>query len=403
MRGPLWPLTARGTVLFLAGLVITVVGLRIGLDAVVFAGVVLALLVLSCLVVVWFGGAAGAVQHRVSPDVSAVGEKIEVAATWTPGAAPAGLTRWSERVPTGLAGRANGIVTRADQRIDRVTIRYELTGTARGDHSVGPLRVGLVDALGLARRMPTVGEAFSVLVGPEVHELPSLSEAAGESGGAHSALSPRAVEGADNLIARPYVPGDSLRRVHWRATAHRDELMVRQEEFESTPRATVIIDRVRPHQTGGRSAAADLEAVLAGAISVVVRLVRDGYAVALTDTSGTALVPDIADEDGIRSALAVLARLQSVHAAARVSPMAAELGPVVLLTAGRVDAAVDSTGSVAARSSLPVLLAVGPAVSGIERAAARGWRTGVVAESGAPALRAAWARAIGAEVTHGGS
>lgn len=400
MRVPLWPLTPRGTVLFVVGLVIAVVGLRIGLDAVIYAGVALALLVLSSLAILWFGGAAGAVQHRVLPDVSAVGEKIEIAATWSAGSAPAGLTRWSEHVPTGLAGRASGIVTPNDQRIDRVTIRYELTGTARGDHSVGPLRVGLVDALGLARRMPTMGEAFSVLVGPEVHELASLSEAAGESGGTHSAMSPRAVEGADNLIARPYTPGDSLRRVHWRATAHRDELMVRQEEFESTPRATVIIDRVRQPGTG-RSASTDLETALAAAISVVVRLVRDGYAVTLTDTSGSTLVADIADEDGIRSALAVLARLQSVHAAVRVAPMAAELGPVVLITAGRVDAAVDATGSIAARSSLPVLLAVGAAGSGAERAAARGWRTSAVAEPGSTALRSAWARAVGVEVTRG--
>ena len=34
-----------------------------------------------------------------------------------------------------------------------------------------------------------------------------------------------------------------MRRIHWRATAHRDELMVRQEEQESTPEATVVLDR----------------------------------------------------------------------------------------------------------------------------------------------------------------
>ena len=80
-------------------------------------------------------------------------------------------------------------------------------------------------------------------VAPAVIDLPPLTNFAGEAGGTLHTTTNQLGQGADNLVARPYVPGDSMRRIHWRATAHRDELMVRQEEQESTPEASVVIDR----------------------------------------------------------------------------------------------------------------------------------------------------------------
>ena len=80
-------------------------------------------------------------------------------------------------------------------------------------------------------------------VAPAIVDLPPLTDFAGEAGGTLHTTTNQLGQGADNLVARPYVPGDSMRRIHWRATAHRDELMVRQEEQESTPEASVVLDR----------------------------------------------------------------------------------------------------------------------------------------------------------------
>ena len=39
-----------------------------------------------------------------------------------------------------------------------------------------------------------------------------------------------------------YLPGDAMKRLHWKATAHRGQLMVRQEEQQINPRAGVFLD-----------------------------------------------------------------------------------------------------------------------------------------------------------------
>ena len=55
--------------------------------------------------------------------------------------------------------------------------------------------------------------------------------------------------------ARPYQPGDSRRRVHWSATAHAGELMVRELERPSAEPVTltVVLPRTRRRRTGSPS------------------------------------------------------------------------------------------------------------------------------------------------------
>ena len=48
--------------------------------------------------------------------------------------------------------------------------------------------------------------------------------------------------GDDFYALRPYQVGDDLRRVHWPATAHNDELMIRQHELPWQERTTVLLD-----------------------------------------------------------------------------------------------------------------------------------------------------------------
>src|SRR5690606_1012528 len=108
-------------------------------------------------------------------------------------------------------------------------------------------------------------------------------------------------QGADNLIPRAYMSGDSMRRIHWRASAHRGDLMVRQEEQESTPEATVVFDRnvdrygrealLRPGEDPA------FEAAVSACASAVARLTDEGYVVTVIDVDGAALVERIDSED----------------------------------------------------------------------------------------------------------
>ncbi|MDZ7734031.1 MAG: DUF58 domain-containing protein [Acidimicrobiia bacterium] len=87
--------------------------------------------------------------------------------------------------------------------------------------------------------------------------------------------------GEDFYALRHYVIGDDLRRVHWPATAHHDELMVRQDELPWQGRATVLVD-VRTAHTTPES----LELSISAAASIVVASWRREDLVRLVSTDG---------------------------------------------------------------------------------------------------------------------
>ena len=120
------------------------------------------------------------------------------------------------------------------------------------------------------------------MVTPRVHALPGLPWR-GDWGG-RGDTRPRAVaaSGEDDVATREYRHGDDLRRVHWRSTARRGELMVRREEQPWQSRASILLDRrTIAHQ--GEGAASSLEWAVTAAASVAHHLVRLGYVVRLVD------------------------------------------------------------------------------------------------------------------------
>src|SRR5690606_10647708 len=149
--------------------------------------------------------------------------------------------------PHTLRGEPEGIFPalgsglRGDERVLELT--YPVSGVHRGIQPIGPLRITATDPFGMARRRHVLGDRTMITVVPTLVPLPAMNTYAGAVGGILHTTTNQVGQGADDLIARPYTPGDSMRRIHWRATAHLDSLMVRQEEQESTPEATVVLDR----------------------------------------------------------------------------------------------------------------------------------------------------------------
>ncbi len=96
-----------------------------------------------------------------------------------------------------------------------------------------------------------------------------------------------------------------MRRIHWRATAHRDTLMVRQEEQESSPAATVVLDRAvsrwSPAATHAPGSDAAFETAVTACVSVVARLVHEGYTVDVVDSDGTLLTDPVDGGDDVEA------------------------------------------------------------------------------------------------------
>jgi uncharacterized protein (DUF58 family) len=163
---------------------------------------------------------------------------------------------------------------------------YRLPATRRGRFRVGPVAVGLTDPFGLARRRFAVAGIDEVTIRPRVHNIVPPGRAASRHEGILEASArARSSDGEEFLHLREYEVGDDLRRVHWRTTAHTDELMIRQHEAPWQPRATVVLDmRAAAHD------AASFEVALEATASAVTRLLRMRRRVDVDSSSGTPLL-----------------------------------------------------------------------------------------------------------------
>ncbi len=125
-------------------------------------------------------------------------------------------------------------------------IAYRLPTRRRGRLDVGPLDLTLGDPLGLMSSTVRASDQVTLIVHPTLVDLGVLHARAGHDPTADQQPIRALASGGDEFFAlRPYVVGDELRRVHWRASARTGELVVKQEERPRTGRVTVVLDRRR--------------------------------------------------------------------------------------------------------------------------------------------------------------
>ena len=117
--------------------------------------------------------------------------------------------------------------------------RYVLSSVPRGRYRFEAVRAIFEDPFGLARAETDVGSESTLLVYPRLVDLESLfSQAAGLSQAGGRVLF-RRTAGFDLHSVREHQQGESLRKVHWRTTAKRGVLMVK--ELEDTPHDEVAV------------------------------------------------------------------------------------------------------------------------------------------------------------------
>lgn len=124
---------------------------------------------------------------------------------------------------------------------DEISIAYRLPTVKRGHLKTGPLALTLTDPLGISTRRFESGEAAEALVYPTVFPIRPPPRLPGNTFDAVR-RSPMAQSGDELYGLRPFQRGDDPRRIHWRSSAHHDELIVRQFEEFSHTHTTVLLD-----------------------------------------------------------------------------------------------------------------------------------------------------------------
>ncbi|MEU4671960.1 DUF58 domain-containing protein [Amycolatopsis sp. NPDC023774] len=252
--------------------------------------------------------------RALRPERVAVGASGEVhLELWRSGRLPGGEVLLEDGVPYALGSKPRFVVERLPHD-RRVLLRYPLQPMLRGIQQVGPLRATITDPFGLCEfERELIGHSRLVVV-PRVVGLWGLPGGAGVGAGDDGTVRLHAGQGEPDVIVRHYRTGDDMRKVHWRSTARRDEVMVRVEERPWRGGTTVLVDhRAAAHH--GTGPTASLEWAVSFAASVALHLRRSGHRIRVVTEHGITLA-DTPGEGGDgydNVVLDALAGLQPAH------------------------------------------------------------------------------------------
>ena len=203
---------------------------------------------------------------------------------------PAPWLFWREAVDPGLD--AEGVTCGFETLASEATMRFAcaLHSTRRGLFRVGPAVIEASDPFGLVKRFRVDPEVRFVTVLPRavpihqewplgrrpVHEVPrrrSLFE-----------------DPARFLGVRDYRPGDSLRRIHWRATARTGVLQVKLFEPTVLEGVLLAVEMGRLAYPGARDTESDpaVELAVTAAASIAEIVLAGGQSVGMISNGGDA-------------------------------------------------------------------------------------------------------------------
>ena len=125
-------------------------------------------------------------------------------------------------------------------------LRYEITPSRRGKRSLAAVTVRYALPLGLLQKQERVTLPQDVDVYPDFHAARAL-EMLRRQGRDDARVGSLRVRGGDTEFERlrPFQVGDEIRHVDWRASARKDDLVVRQFQAESNQNVVFAIDTGR--------------------------------------------------------------------------------------------------------------------------------------------------------------
>ncbi|GAA1142172.1 DUF58 domain-containing protein [Ornithinicoccus hortensis] len=320
MRSP-GVLTSRGQAFLMLGVLTALAGIVLGYRDVTRIGILL--LALPLLAMVWMRRRPPSIRvlRTVSPSRMLPDERGEVRALFTNvGSSRTPMYLAEEQFDYALGDRPRFLLPRMDRGEER-QLRYTIRSRHRGSYPLGPVTLRLRDPFGLTYLVMQLPRTDEALVLPRIYDLGTRGPR-GQGRGTEGELPQMvALHGEDDVSIRSYRDGDELRRVHWPATAHRGELMVRQEDRPTRRRAVLLLDS-RSSAHPGSVHRPSYEWAVSALASVARHLIQDGFVVHLlteaTLEDGSAAHP--LDLDRI---MTVLARIQPATGSAGLDPLIA--------------------------------------------------------------------------------
>lgn len=298
MRGRRTRLTLRGATLLLGAVGCWVAAFGLGLPELVYAAALLAGLMIASFVYARLGTGRITVRRRLGAATTIVGESLAIELVVDGSVRYEG--DWRDSVPASLRARARGSIAELHSGAG-----YDIAPERRGEYTLGPLRIAARDPFGLWKQDTQTAGTDALVVFPAVHDLPEIGFGRHGSGDQRPTSSGGDIRTAPDPMPREYREGDPMSRVHWKATARRGVLMVRDDEPETDRVAVVVLDL---RHGGGE--AVDRAATMVG--SVAVHFQELGFHVRIISVGASPAI-DVTVER-------IVDWSETLHALARVQP-----------------------------------------------------------------------------------
>jgi len=179
---------------------------------------------------------------------------------------------------------------------------FELREVPRGRYAFDTVRLTIEDPFALARASLVQGERQALVVYPRLVSLTRLFSEGHAQAQDGRRLLLRRPTGYELHGVREHVEGESLRNVHWRSTARRGRLMVKELEDAPSDEVAVLLDGDALGAAGE-----SFEVAVRAAGSILQAHVRRGRRCSLVVNSVTREVQSVASEGEWHRALEVLA------------------------------------------------------------------------------------------------
>jgi uncharacterized protein (DUF58 family) len=195
-----------------------------------------------------------------------------------------------------------------------ISWKLRLVGRRRGYYRIGPLKLTSGDMLGLYSRSRRTASAAHLVVYPKIFPIDTRFIPSLYPMGEFQAARRLFRDPTHTIGVREYLRSDSLKFIHWKATARRGELQVKVLAATTAFKAVLLLD-VDSFKPGGVLDEADFELGISIAGSIAAALCERGSPVGLlantrlADTGQPAVIAAGAGRDRIIELLETLAKL----------------------------------------------------------------------------------------------
>ena len=125
---------------------------------------------------------------------------------------------------------------------EKVRRRYRLRGERRGVYCIGPAQIASGDLFGFRRSRRQVPDVETILVYPKIVPVKQLNLPVAQPLGDYGSERRILDDPLQAAGARDYQPGDSVRFVHWKATAHRTTLQTKMFDPSAAPHWMICLN-----------------------------------------------------------------------------------------------------------------------------------------------------------------